>query len=77
MIKNAPETQIHLMTVPNNMKGNNIIQNLRERMKQSDSPCRVVLYGRGKGKGTKSNFPLTKARSVAIYLVAREPRLTY
>lgn len=59
MTKNTLRFSVHLMSVPNNVKGNNIISNLRKQMKSSKSPARLTLHGRGYryGKGRRHVRP--------------------
>jgi hypothetical protein len=51
--KNKIESQVHLLTVPNNADGNALIRALRGTIKASKTGRRLILYGRGHrfGKG--------------------------
>jgi hypothetical protein len=51
--KNKIQSQVHLMTVPNNADGNALIRALRNNIKVSRTGRRLILYGRGPrfGKG--------------------------
>jgi len=60
--KNKIESQVHLMTVPNDDGGKHLISCLRANIKASRTHRRLILYGRGHrfGKGRiKKNAHLT------------------